>query len=139
MSQQEKHFLWRVHLDKTTLTRNNWENRVLKVSRTEYCYIYYTSSFAAIRVLGQWYYLWLACFFQPNWSNNPKIRVFVQSKNSHFKTHFINLSYPREILHGGDPPLFLISYKSWFMHRSSISTPSWWSGSIRKKRMICSI
>ena len=41
MPQQKKHFLWKVHLDKTTLTRNNWENRVLKVSPTEYCYIYY--------------------------------------------------------------------------------------------------
>ena len=25
MSQQKKHFLWKVHLDKTTLSRNNWE------------------------------------------------------------------------------------------------------------------
>ena len=40
VSQQKKHFLWKVHLDETTLTRNNWENRVLKVSPTEYCYIY---------------------------------------------------------------------------------------------------
>ena len=31
-------------------------------------------------------------------------------------------------LHRGDLPLFLISYKSWFMHQSSISTPSRWSG-----------
>ena len=27
--QQKKHYLYKVHLDKTTLTRNNWENRVL--------------------------------------------------------------------------------------------------------------
>ena len=32
VSQQKKHFLWMVHLDKTTLTPNNWENRVIKVS-----------------------------------------------------------------------------------------------------------
>ena len=38
---EKKHFLWKVHLDKTTLTQNNWEIRVLKVSLTEYCYIYY--------------------------------------------------------------------------------------------------
>ena len=34
-------FFIEVHLDKTTLTRNDWENRVLKVSPSEYCYIYY--------------------------------------------------------------------------------------------------
>ena len=34
----------------------------------------------------------------------------------------------RKFLHRGDLPLFLISYKSWFMHQSSISTPSRWSG-----------
>ena len=38
--QQKKHFLWKVHLDKTTITRNNWESRVLKVSLTKYCYIH---------------------------------------------------------------------------------------------------
>jgi len=27
--------------DKTTLTRKNWENRVLKVRLTKYCYLYY--------------------------------------------------------------------------------------------------
>ena len=40
VSQQKKHFLWKVHLDEIPLTRNNGENRVLKVSPTEYCYIY---------------------------------------------------------------------------------------------------
>ena len=38
---QKKHFLWRLHLDKTSLTRNNRENKVLKVTPTEYLYIYY--------------------------------------------------------------------------------------------------
>ena len=42
VSQQEKHFSWKVHLNKATLTQNNRENRVLKVSPTEYCYIYNT-------------------------------------------------------------------------------------------------
>ena len=41
VNQQKKHFLWKVYLNKTTLTRNNWENRVLKVSPIEYCCIYY--------------------------------------------------------------------------------------------------
>ena len=35
-------FYEKVHLDKTTLTRNNWENRVHKVSPTEYYHIYYS-------------------------------------------------------------------------------------------------
>ena len=39
VSQQKKHFLWKVHLDKTTLTRNNWENRGVKFSQVECCYI----------------------------------------------------------------------------------------------------
>ena len=34
VSQQKKHFLWMAHLDKTTLARNNWDNRVPKVSPT---------------------------------------------------------------------------------------------------------
>ena len=37
LSQQKKHFLWKVHLDETTLTQNNWGDRVRKVSPTEYC------------------------------------------------------------------------------------------------------
>ena len=37
----KKHFLWKVHLAKTTLTRNNWEKRVHKVTPTEDYYIYY--------------------------------------------------------------------------------------------------
>ena len=41
VSQRRKHFLLKIHLDKTTLTRKNWENKVLKVSPTEYCYILY--------------------------------------------------------------------------------------------------
>ena len=41
VSKQKKHFLLLVHLDKTTLTRNNWENRVLKGNPSKYCYIYY--------------------------------------------------------------------------------------------------
>ena len=41
VSQQKKHFLWKVYLDETTLTQNNGENRVLKVSPTKFCYIYY--------------------------------------------------------------------------------------------------
>ena len=36
VSQQKKWFLWKVHLDKTTLTRNNWEKWCSK-----YCYVYY--------------------------------------------------------------------------------------------------
>jgi len=40
MSQQKK-TLWKVHLDKTTLKRGNWENRMLKVGLTEYSYIYF--------------------------------------------------------------------------------------------------
>ena len=38
---RKKHFLWKVHLDKTTLTRKNWEKRMHKVSPTKYYYIYY--------------------------------------------------------------------------------------------------
>ena len=37
---RKKHFSWEVDLVKTTLTRNNWENRLLKFSPTEYCYKY---------------------------------------------------------------------------------------------------
>ena len=40
MSGQKKHFLWKVHLDEITLKQNNWENSVLKVSPTEYFYVY---------------------------------------------------------------------------------------------------
>ena len=41
MPHRKKHFLWKVHLDKTTLTRNIWEKRVHKASPTEDYYIYY--------------------------------------------------------------------------------------------------
>ena len=41
VSQQKKHILWEVYIDKITLTHNNWENWVLKVSPTEYCCICY--------------------------------------------------------------------------------------------------
>ena len=41
VSQQNEHFLWKVHLDKTTLTRINKESNLFKVSPTEFCYIYY--------------------------------------------------------------------------------------------------
>ena len=40
---RKKHFLWKVHLDKTTLTQNNSENRVLKVSPF-YIYNVYNST-----------------------------------------------------------------------------------------------
>ena len=40
---RKKHFLWKVHLDKTTLTRNNWEKRVHKVSPF-YIYDIYNST-----------------------------------------------------------------------------------------------
>ena len=39
LCQQKKSFLWKVHLDITSL--RNWENRVAKVSPTEYCYLSY--------------------------------------------------------------------------------------------------
>ena len=31
MSQQKKHFLWKVHLDKTTLARNKWCSKSVRV------------------------------------------------------------------------------------------------------------
>ena len=40
VSQQKKHILHKVHFNKTTLTRNNLEKRVLKVSPTKYFYVY---------------------------------------------------------------------------------------------------
>ena len=40
VSKQKKHFLCKVHVSKRTLTRNNLEKRVLKVSPTKYFYVY---------------------------------------------------------------------------------------------------
>ena len=68
-------FLWKVHLDKTALTRNNWENRMLKVSPTEYCYIYiiyitwtafehlFSQLFRVKVVLSRWTF-YKKCFFR---------------------------------------------------------------------------
>ena len=54
VSQRKKHFLWKVHLDKTTLTRNNWENRVLKVSPTEYCHMVWIIRNRVFQSRTQW-------------------------------------------------------------------------------------
>ena len=42
--QRKKHFLWKVHLDKTTLTRNNWEKWCSKSVRVIYIYNIYNST-----------------------------------------------------------------------------------------------
>ena len=52
-----------------------------------------SSGFAAIWVSGQWYYLWLARFFQPIWSNDTLKSGFLYNKKmSHYKTRFVDLS-----------------------------------------------
>ena len=37
---EKKHVLLKANIGKITLSQNNWENSVLKVNPTEYCYIY---------------------------------------------------------------------------------------------------
>ena len=100
VSQQKKHFLWRVHLDKTTLTRNNLENWVLIVSPTEIYSIfitrtdfdhYFSELFLVRFVLSRWTFH-KKCFFCRDTKKNVKYSKLV---NYFFKweSHLTSLLY----------------------------------------------
>jgi len=99
---QKKHFLWKVNLDKINLKLNKWENRMLKVSSTEDCYIgmlhyisrtdfehHFSQLFRVKVVLSRWtfhrkyFFFWdTKKFFIQNWWAIPLNNVlFVHLMN----------------------------------------------------------